>query len=427
MSVIQLPVMKKFKSLPVVICLFISVLINAQTGYKPGYIITLTNDTVRGKILFTASQRNNKVCCFKTYDNKRKKEYKPFEISGYRFDEGKYFISKRVSVYSDTLSLFVECIVQGRASFYYLRHENTDHYYIATGNNFIELTEPEQIITLAKTQVYKQPGYYGKLLYLLQDCPEIKPEIKSINLNHKDLISLGQDYHRITCDSGECVVFERKVKSSSFSIGMVAGYTFSNVSFGNSLDDKNAQGVFAGITTNINNILSSDERLTIGIDLLLQYNKTLNLSEGNSGVLAYVEYDGKTYCISEKEIDGILYTWTKSLKVRENLFALKTPVVLNYSFGSGKMHYSFGLGPVLSFTLSQNKSLKYYYFTEVYGKTVPGFLYGGIARCALEYNIREKNSVFAGVSYDRIINTGDVDQFFHLVISTLSFRAGIRF
>jgi len=420
--------MKNLKSLPAVIFLFISVVMNAQPGYKPGYIITLTNDTIRGKILFTSSQRNSEICCLETPESNKKKEYKPFEINGYRLNEGKYYISKRVPVYSDTLSLFVECIVQGRASFYYIEHKNTGHYYIATGDSFIELTEPEQIIDMGETKVFRQPKlYYGKLLYSLRDCPEIKPEIETINLNHKDLISLGQDYHRITCDSGECVVFERKFKSPSFTIGLISGYTISDFKIGASMGDESLQGCFTGITTNISNILANDERFSLDIEFLIQYNRTLNLSEHSSGVYDYVKYNGKTYGLYVKNRVEFNYPWVTSLKAQANLFALKIPVIPKYSFGNHKMHYSFGLGPVLSFTLSQNKSLKYFSSTEEYVNIAPAFLCGGILKCGLEYNIDTKTTVFTDISYDKIFIPSSSENIYHTEISTLSFRGGIRF
>lgn len=380
--------------------------------------------------MFNSSQKNNKFCYFMAYGSKEKKIYAPADISGYRFDEGKYYVSKRVPVYNDTLSLFVEYIMQARASFYYVKYNSTDHYYIETSDGFSELSEPEKINIINNTHFYKHPGYYGKLTFYLDDCPEIRPAIQNTKLNHKDLISLGQEYHRLTCATNDCVVFERDVKSTVFTIGPLVGFAVSSVSFGGMIWDKSVGGFFAGVKTNMSNILSSDERLSLGFDAYIQYNRTLNLSLASKDIFAeLVKYDGTTYYLTHEFEDtlGNIIIRTKNLNVEANLLTLKMPLVISYNFGSGKIHYSFSAGGICSFTLSQNRSINYWRFSEVYDKTVPNFLYGGIIRGGIEYDLRGKTTVFTDLSFDSMINTGDVDLFTRLKFKSLSFRAGFRF
>ena len=239
--------------------------LSSQTGYKPGYIITLSNDTINGEIFFFSSQKNHKICRFRLSENEKKVEYSPEEIKGYRFDEGKYYISKKVPVNKDTLMLFIEFIIKGKASFYYATLNNENHYYIETPEVFTELSEPEVTVAIGEKIVIKQPKYYGKLHYALSDCPEIIPEINKTRLNHTSLINLGKDYHRLTCSSGDCIVFEREIKPTSFTIGPFFGYSYSVINFGGRIWDQGVSGIFAGATANFTNILSNDERLTFSV------------------------------------------------------------------------------------------------------------------------------------------------------------------
>jgi hypothetical protein len=415
------------------LCLFTAILftsiLNGQTGYKPGYIITLSNDTLKGEIYFYSSQKNHKNCQFRANANEESREYAPGEINGYRFNDGKYYVSKRVPVEKDTLLLFIEFIMKGEASFYYLTLNNTSHYYIEIRDVFTELTEPEEIKIISKTMAISKPKYYGKLRYLLSDCPQLGGEIDNTKLNHESLIKLGEDYHKMTCSSGECIVFERKIKSSSFTFGPLVGYSISVLNFGNQIWDKSVSGYFAGLTANLSNIVSSDERISFGFDCYLQYNKTADLSTFSNDVSSEeVDYNGKSiYINNDYEDDLGTFIRTKSLSADINLLTLKIPLFVTANFGARKLRYSIGLGPVCSFTLSQNNNFNYSRFSDRYGNSIPNLLYGGIARTTINFRINKGMAVNAGVSYDTMFNAGDVDEFTRLRFKSLSFRAGLIF
>ncbi len=398
-----------------------------QTGFKPGYIITLSNDTVAGEILYSSNQKNHKVCTFISKGSTEKKEYSPSELAAYRFDDGKYYISKRVPVYRDTMLLFTEFILQGRASLYYVTINGNNHYYIETSEGLLELTE-SVITDNTKTKIIRS-RIAGRLRASLSDCPEIMPEIDNVEMNHKSLIKLGQDYHRLTCDDGDCIVFERTVKPVIFSFGIHAGYSNSYLNFGKELCDKGADGFIAGVTAEWFNIVSRDERFGARIDMLLQYNRTLNIKLADplrTGPYSYVTYENKGYVITSKEGPFTNPFATNSLKADLKILILKIPVTLNWNFGNEKWHYSLGVGPVCSFTLSQNPEFYYATFYSEYGKTIPFFFFGGIGKGALEYRVNNKYSLVSGFSYDIMSNT-NMNEHLRLNFRSLGINLGIRF
>jgi hypothetical protein len=422
--------MNSRKSFFTVALIFLSQVIFCQTGYKPGYIITLSNDTIHGEIFYHASQKNHRSCEFRLNKDENAREYEPGEINGYRFNEGKYYISKRVPVYNDTLMVFVEYILKGQASFYYLTLNNETHYYIETHGHLAELSEPEKIKVVDAKMVIIKPKYYGVLHFLMSDGPTLNDEIEKTKLSHQSLIKLGQDYNQLTCNGQNCIVFERKINRVKFTIFPVAGYSVSLINFGDQLQDKSAKGVFAGFSSRLSGIIASDERFGMCLEGYLQYNKTLNLVPGKENYSgALLIYKDIWYYINREseQVIGPTTIFTKKAKADLDLLTLKIPVIFDFRFGLGKAHYSIGAGPVLSFTLSQNKDFNYRPFTEEYGKSFPGFVYGGIAKTTFNYSLNNKLDVTCGISYDRMFNVSVPDQVLRARFRTVSISAGIRF
>ena len=83
----------------------------AQPDYRPGYIIANSNDTLYGKIAYRGDMRMRKICKFKTDGNEIVK-YTPYDIVAYRFEEGKYFVSREVS----DKKVFLEYLLKGQVN-----------------------------------------------------------------------------------------------------------------------------------------------------------------------------------------------------------------------------------------------------------------------------------------------------------------------
>ena len=91
----------------------------AQTNPKPGYIITNGGDTVRGNIDFRTNESLSKQCVFWADGGNESTTYKPGDIEGFRFDNnGKYFVTRRLSLFGDSQLYFAEFMVQGKKNLY---------------------------------------------------------------------------------------------------------------------------------------------------------------------------------------------------------------------------------------------------------------------------------------------------------------------
>ena len=393
-----------------------------QTGYKPGYILTLSNDTVRGEIYYHSGRKDFRECRFRLSAKERPTYYYPNEIKGYRLNEGKFFISKRIPVYTDTLLLFVEYMMQGQASFYYLSFNHQDHFYVEAHGELKELSELQKTAVINDKLVIKPPSYYGILHYLMADSPEVSPEIDKLTLSYESLLKLGRDYHESTCKTRDCIVFQQNVKKISISIAPEAGFAFSSINFGGNIRDDHVDGSFAGITARVSYIIPNYEKLTLNVGGYINYCKALNLI----GRDALVHYNGITYHINNEieEVYGPTNIYTKNLRANLNLVIFKLPATVDFRFGTGRFHYTAGAGCVTYFTISQNKEFDYPYFKVDYGKSFPAFLIGGTAKATIEYG--KRHLIEGGVSYDSASSL-QPNETTRLKYRALSLNMGFRF
>lgn len=181
----------------------------AQTDFRPGFIIKNGGDTLFGQLDYRGDALMGSVCKFRAADN-AVQEFKPTDISGFRFTDSKYFVSKEV----DGKMVFLEYLIKGKVNVYYLRDDKGDRYYIDREDlKLIELPYEEGIKVVDDKQVYYQTKkHFGILSYYMQDAQGIQPEIEGIKRpEHRNLIKLAEDYNNMVCKDEKCIIYEKNV------------------------------------------------------------------------------------------------------------------------------------------------------------------------------------------------------------------------
>src|SRR5688500_8726346 len=87
----------------------------AQSDLRPGYIITTTNDTIFGQVVYKEILSRFEKCNFIRRNENESKSYSPLEIKGYGITNGRIYLSKELSL--DSLSksrIFAEVAVSGK-------------------------------------------------------------------------------------------------------------------------------------------------------------------------------------------------------------------------------------------------------------------------------------------------------------------------
>lgn len=203
-----------------------------QTNFRPGYIITNSLDTIRGKIDYRGDVRNMKVCHFVSEVNSETQEYFPGQIHGYRFvDDGKYYISKYLDMEEVQDTVFVEFLLKGITNLYYYKKTFYSTYLLEEkGGELLELQQEEMEVKRdGKLYMVENNRYLGTLNYAFSDCPNLYNDIKKTELSHESLIKITRKYHDYVCDDEQCVIYEKSLPSLMVKIMPAIGYSMSSI------------------------------------------------------------------------------------------------------------------------------------------------------------------------------------------------------
>lgn len=199
----------------------------SQQNLKEGYIIDLNNDTIYGYIDYRGNIFNSSKCIFYNHLKSEPIIYKPREIISYRFLEGKYYISKLIKTISGDTTMFLEYLVKGITSLYYLNDRHGEHYFIEKDNEMIELTNKIFEVTAQNKVYYKESNKYkGVLIYAYSGTDAVIPYINDASFSRKSMIKLSKQYHDLVCKDQECIIYENKEPSIHFSAGPVFGFEY---------------------------------------------------------------------------------------------------------------------------------------------------------------------------------------------------------
>jgi hypothetical protein len=213
----------KLKNLIILGLLLSTGMLNAQTDFRPGYIIKETGDTIFGDIDYRGDLLMGSICRFRVNESEITNYY-PNDISAFRFIDSKYYVSREIN----NKKVFMEYLIKGEVNIYYLRDETGDHYYIDKED--VRLTEIpyEKSIRIVddKEMLYESTLHMGFLKYYMKEAPELESKIQSIRKpDHRNLIKLAEDYHYAVCDSEECLIYEKKLPFLKVSISPFLGWT----------------------------------------------------------------------------------------------------------------------------------------------------------------------------------------------------------
>ncbi|TCO08407.1 hypothetical protein [Natronoflexus pectinivorans] len=230
--------------------------LSAQSDFRAGYIITNSMDTIHGFIDHRGEIRNMRICSFKESIEGPEKEFLPGEIYGYRFNSGKFYISKEINTEEVNDIVFVEFLLMGISNLYYYRNSSYNAYFIETEDK--ELLELRRSIDEIQRdgRVYRRSNdsYQGVLNYAFSDYPEIRNEIFKTDFSHKSLIQITRRYHDYKCSDEACIIFEKRLPVLRVEIKPMIGYALSGITFKNTqVDHINFQmssSSFAGIALN---------------------------------------------------------------------------------------------------------------------------------------------------------------------------------
>jgi hypothetical protein len=180
-----------------------------------GYVLVSEKDTLFGQLDNKNYSSNSQFCDFRHSATDSAVRFYPEKIFGYRFNNGKYYISRNIKIEDDTVRVFVEYLIHGKLNVYFFQDKvDKNHYFISKDMQPLsELIHIKENIEKDGIQMLNETRpYIGILTYYTADCPAMKNDIiRLIEPDHKNLISFAEKYHNLTCIGQKCVVYEKKL------------------------------------------------------------------------------------------------------------------------------------------------------------------------------------------------------------------------
>jgi hypothetical protein len=193
--------------------LFCSYLCSSQTDFRAGYIMQSDGKTLNGEIDYRSDKRMGSYCLFKSPNQTGEKQYTPNDIAGYRFKEGRYFVTKKIK----DKKIFVEFLLQGRINLYFSVDDAGERYFIEKDSSgIIEIPYEEGIKYKSDglRHSYETRAHIATLFKYMKDAPELRERIAAFGKpQQKPLISLVTDYHNAVCRDSSCITYGKILPS----------------------------------------------------------------------------------------------------------------------------------------------------------------------------------------------------------------------
>ena len=205
---------RNMKKLIVLFMCIFSLGMSAQSQFKEGYVLLMNGDTLYGQIENRNYYNNSIQCLFKPENSNTAIKYTPDQLLGYRFTDGKYYISKQVDTEGTKKTLFLEYLINGELNVYFYQDNNGNHYYVNKSSSSLrELTYSKDIITIDGLDYLRDSKPFINVLdNLTGDCQSVKDDIKKLDVpDHRNLIKIAEEYHNQVCKDRKCIIYEKKM------------------------------------------------------------------------------------------------------------------------------------------------------------------------------------------------------------------------
>jgi hypothetical protein len=212
----------------------------AQGRFRPGYVVRLGGDTLRGQVQQRGAIRAAATCTFRSSATAEPTEYRPAELRAYGFAEGDHYearVMERLRGKREVVlrTLFLSVLAQGKAQLYSMRDkDDVTHFYLATSPDSVQ--ELRQVRTAVPStnqdQILYETQYPFRavLAEALRDCPAVQHLLPGLVLSEGDLRRVVTRYN--ACVAGPAALPATPVRQrSKASFGVVGGLQNERVDF----------------------------------------------------------------------------------------------------------------------------------------------------------------------------------------------------
>jgi hypothetical protein len=365
----------------------------SQNDFRPGFIVTLENDTIQGFVDYRGDLKNSRYCTFKKNKESAHVQYNPRDIKAYKFTDSKYYVSKKIAIEQQQDHVFLEFLVDGIVNLYYYADINNSQYFIEDrSGNLHKLTNEasdEYLKDIGYVRINSK-RYIGLLKATFADCLEIQPEIERVHLNHKSLINIAKNYHNYVCDGEKCIVYQKPVPKLSVKIAPVVGGNASFLRFNEGLysNFEFDQNYFPFMGVFLDAVLPRfNEKLSLEIESTLNKPSFYGRFFDNSGIT------------------------TDYYQANINVFLMQSSASLKYTFPRNKIRPTFAIGLSSNIFLSKDqKTIKESVFNQVvhtyetFDPPLTSNLYGLLLQVGFNYILPSQRTIFTKLRVSHLSN-----------------------
>jgi hypothetical protein len=400
-------------------------LVSGQNDWATGYIIKNQGDTLYGYIDNRDSHSNSQQCYFRSSKQSEKQVFSPADISGYRYDNGRFFISKCTENTKSCEPVFLEFLVHGSVDMYHYK-DVADHYYIEKEGKIYELKNTKEIKKYNDVTYQKEnKEYVGVLTALLKDA-DIQPQIQKTTFGTKSLIKIAKTYHEKTCTDEACIIYEKTKKTIHVIWGIQAGISWNKFRFGKETESDVGSAILIGGKFEFENIIDWQENLSFEIDATLQQYTKYHLTEIEKSYYDLISYNNTEYTLTNNQYLNGLYDGISDLEVNIKTTILKIPFVLKYNFLKGKIRPYAGVGYINAIVLGQNQDFIYKRFYYKFNKSIPTYQGGLLGRAGTNFSFHNGQSACLELNFERTMSM-NINQHSRFNNSIFSLSVGYMF
>lgn len=368
----------------------------SQGSWQEGFVITQQADTLYGLLENNDIKANIQYCNFRQTMGDAIIRYDPAAIRGYRFTDGKFYITKRIDDSEFEGPVFMEYLIQGQANIY--RYIN-ERYFIETVDGIQELKNSEELVEYKGDKYVKLKKEYVLLLNYFMREANMKNQIQTVRYNSKSLINIAKKYHERVCDDEACIIYVKSASDLEWRFRFSGGVSFANYNFGLISQTNLGSGGFGGIGVELRKFSPWVEKFSVSLDLLVSRHGQFNIRSINDKIGVPVTYNGEYFVVSRGSAASFLGNSDLSAPVFSDAdvaidpLTLKLPLVINFYFSKGTFAPYVGFGGMLAFELNQNQDFTYHYYQDNLGTSIPSSNFGGVARFGFAYRLKNGQEI----------------------------------
>jgi hypothetical protein len=204
-----------------------------QDVFKPGYVVPVGRDTLRGQVRTQGPQRTVRECVFRSGPDAASTTYLPTDLQGYGLTGGPRFRRGRVPRSSaDTTSAlrFQEVLVQGPATLLYAPDENSNfHFFLQMAS--APGAKPQELRIIQRRleqdgRIFTQTinEYQQILRSSLVGCPAISNDISRLRFGESYFTDIVRRYN--ACLAPAAVVAAEPAGKVKLTATVLAGLAF---------------------------------------------------------------------------------------------------------------------------------------------------------------------------------------------------------